>query len=307
MIYLGIDIGNHDTEGSNNIKYKSGAREVINAAGINPDARLVFCNDKTLLVGEIRSAMQYDKTSNLNMLALTLPIIAEKIEQEFEPRKQTISLGIGVPLTQMRNLRDKYVTYFKGKNVTFTYKKNEYDVTFGDVRCYPQGYSVLLHHYAEIMKPNGTEEIQALNVIDIGGGTADAFQMINGKPSTDTFRTFNMGVIHLLNRIKTEMDAEGIQVSDELLLLAIQKKHIFHKKANCIEKICVSFATEYVNEMIAELETSGYDLSLPTVWIGGGYQLFKEYISKNEKIFTIKEFDEFANAKAYEWLIRNGK
>lgn len=303
MIFLGIDIGNHDTEGSNGIKYKSGVREVINTVGINPDARLISCNGKTLLVGETRNAMQYDKTSNSNMMSLALPIIAEKIEMEYEPKTQTISLGIGVPLTQMRNLRDKYVSYFKGQNIVFTYKGKEYNVTFGNVRCYPQGYSVLLHHYDEIIADSADE----MNIIDIGGGTTDAFKLIKGKPSTETFRTLNIGVIHLLNRIRTEMDAEGIQVSDEMLLSAIRGKRIMHKKSDYIKRTCVSFTRDYVSELVAELEASGYDLSLPTVWIGGGYQLFKEYIGKNEKIFTIKEFDEFANAKAYEWLIRHGK
>lgn len=300
MIYLGADHGNDSFKSSNNVRYYSGVKEVINITGMDSDSNIVGYDGKTYLVGESRNAMQRDKTLNNNMLIQTLPAIGKKIKEEHEPHEQSVALGIGVPLTQMRNLRESYVNYFLGKKVDFTYNGEEYCINFVQVRCYPQGYSAMLHNYKELA---GAKEYL---VIDIGGGTVDAFKIVGKQKDMTTFRTFNMGTVHLANRIRTEFDADGINISDNMLESAVLGEKILHKRAEYIERTCTSFTSAYVDELLGQLKTT-YDMSLPVVWVGGGYQLFKGYIQKDDSIYIFKEFDAFANAKAYEWLIREGK
>lgn len=300
MIYLGADHGNDSFKSSNNVRYYNGVKEVINITGLDSDSNIIGIDGRTYLVGETRNAMHTDKTLNNNMMIQTLPAIAKKIQEEHEPHEQNIALGIGVPLTLMRKLRDPYVNYFAGKKVEFTYNNDEYCINFTQVRCYPQGYSTMLHHYEEL------KNVPEYIVVDIGGGTMDAFKMVGGKKDMSTFRTFNMGTVRLAEKIRTEFDADEINISDDMMRSAILGKEIFHKRADYIKATCTSFASAYADEITGQLK-SAYDMSLPVVWIGGGYPLFKKFIEKDKSIYSFKEYDAFANAKAYEWLIRNGK
>ena len=106
------------------------------------------------------------------------------------------------------------------------------------------------------------------------------------------------------DEIRDELETEGIRLSRETLTdIIIHSRKIRHKRADFIQTVCISHADKFISEVIGTLKQK-YDLSLPVIWIGGGYQFMKNYIKKDVDIFTVEEFDTFANADAYEVLVR---
>lgn len=299
MIYLGIDNGNHNVKSSNGVNYKAGIKPVIAGLAENDEWVINDGNGNSYLIGDERNAMLHDKTESSDMFLESLICIAKKIEEENEPREQKITLGIGTPLKQHKKLAKKYEDYFyKFSDFRFEWLGHEYKIGFQKVRCYPQGYAAMMHNYDLI------KTYPECIIIDIGGGTIDSFKMENRKPVKSSFSTLPMGVNKLLTQIRSETDAEGINISDDMLNDAIIVNEIYHKKAEFIRSVCTGLADRFTAEILNQLRANGYDLSLPVVFMGGGYNLLKNYIKKDGSIYTVKELDSFANAKAFEWLLK---
>lgn len=224
---LGIDNGNYYTKSSTGFKYMSGLKEDSTAvAALN---RITY-DGRHYTVGECRNAIEIDKTSNSNMLIQSLPAIAEGIKRNMGnavgmmPTSKSIELelGVGTPLKMYGKEAPKYRKYFIDQDLEYDWNGEKFHVLIKRVEVYPQGYAAYMANY------NMFADYSELNVIDIGGGTDDAFMIRNGLPVTETFRTLNDGVITLVNKCSDILEMEGIYISESQICNAIMDKDVFH-------------------------------------------------------------------------------
>lgn len=295
---LGVDNGNFETKSSKRMCYKSGCKQI--SSDTDADST-IFYNGKLYSVGETRSAMMLNKTLSENMWIQTLPAIAEAIEITGEARNNVIRLAVGVPLKHFRDMKTVYTDYFKDRSCSFVYKGKKYTVLITDVKCYPQGFAVYLHHY------NGLSQYKECVVIDIGGGTMDVFKVVSGKPVTASFRSFSSGVIHLINDVSETLSIDGINVSEDMVCEVMRMGNVNHRRKDEINAVCANKTQEYTRELIGQLKENGYDLDLPCILIGGGASLLYPYLETSGELYVVQTYDNFANAEAYAWLMDNGR
>lgn len=312
LYQVAYDDGNWATKVITNdaeVMYTSGVTPVMNSMDANEDGKdIITIEGEKFIVGESRDAMQYNKSNDKYALIRMLPAIAYSITKSNLSHVQDIALAIGTPLTQAALLKDQYIEYFKGKEVNFVYKNESFHLTFPYVQCYPQDYAVMLRNYDKHFK------CQTVSILaDIGGGTTDvlilehiANKLSGGKtPVVKNKKTFNIGIIHLVNQIKSELSVMGIDARDEIILNAIQGETVCHKYADYIGKTCVAFAEKFVRDLVSMLKENGYDLSYPVFFIGGGYKLLQVYFNKyDDEIFKIADFDALENARSFLWLLK---
>lgn len=290
----GIDSGYFYTKSSAGMKYKSGLIESVSDP-IGADHRILF-DSRYYSIGERRNAMELDKTADNNMLIQMLPALGYAIESRKMERRQELELGVGTPLKQYGQEWEKYREYFLGKDLDFLYNGKEYSIKINRVEVYPQGYAAYLAHYAEYGK------YPELNVVDIGGGTVDAFRISGGMPVTSTFVSIRFGVITLVNSIRDELEPERIFISESQICNAVMEQENLHLKADHIDMVARIQRNEYIKSLIYQLQERGFDFSVPTLFIGGGTMLLMKFWKKYN-INMVGCLDEMANAKAYEALL----
>lgn len=132
--------------------------------------------------GSSRQALVADKTADDRYYLLTLAAIAEEIKARDLPKKTSIILAAGLPLTRYGRERDAFSNYLKrtNKSVRFLYEGEEYQVTISQVMLFPQGFAAVAG-----MRILNEEPVFAL--LDIGGWTLDACSLTLGrtrKPAT---------------------------------------------------------------------------------------------------------------------------
>lgn len=310
IYFIGFDSGFGHVKSSKKQCFPAGVKLDSANSSITGTSNTLELNGIKYAFGTEVEQMIEDKSQNADMLIQLLACIAEDAVKKGigkdpgsngMPRKIKAALGIGMPLKYYGNkkLREAYIKYFseKFKNNVFRYAGEVFDITFVYVKCYPQAYAVY-----KVNKSKLTD--QEYIMIDIGANTIDSLKVVNGHPAEGSLFTFRKGVNHLLDEIRDELETEGIRLSRETLTdIIIHGRKIRHKRADFIQTVCISHADKFISEVIGTLKQK-YDLSLPVIWIGGGYQFMKDYIKKDADIFTVEEFDTFANADAYEVLVR---
>lgn len=322
LLIVGFDDGNSKT------KVATDDAEVMYDNGVTPlmytsdgkeeekDRDIITIGDEKIAVGESRDSMQRNKVKDNYAIARFLPAVSYAIDQYYNKkrvilgdnivRRMKIALAIGAPLTQTSVLREEYINSFIGSVVNYEYKGIEYELEIPYVRCYPQNYAVMLKNYNEHFK-----EKKISILVDIGGGTTDVMILehvrnrITGvsTPVVKNKNSFNIGVIHLLNQIKRELNVVGIDAREEIIMEAIQGGIFAHKNYEYIKRVCETITDKFARELIAMLRENGYDLSYPVYFIGGGYQLLKSYIDRDKSILMSGSFDALENARAFKWLM----
>lgn len=322
LLVVGFDDGNSKT------KVVTDDAEVMYDSGVTPlmysssgeeedkDRDIITIGNDKVAVGESRDSMQLNKVKDNYAIARMLPAVSYAIERYYDEknirldnsvtRQKKIALAIGAPLTQTAVLRKEYIDAFIGSVASWKYKGINYEIEIPYVRCYPQNYAAMMKNYNENFK-----EKKISILVDIGGGTTDVMILehvrnrISGKsePSVKNKNSFNVGVIHLLNQIKRELSVVGIDAREEIILEAIQGGSFSHKNYEYIQNVCETITDKFVRELIAMLRENGYDLSYPTYFIGGGYQLLKGYIDRDKSILMSGSFDALENSRAFKWLL----
>ena len=322
LLVVGFDDGNSKAKISTDnveVMYDSGVTPLMYTSSgeeEDKDRDIITIGDNKVAVGESRDSMQRNKVKDNYAIARMLPAVSYAIERycadrnirldNSVTRRQKIALAIGTPLTQASVLRKEYIDAFIGSVVAWKYKGINYEIEVPHVRCYPQNYAPMLKNYNDYFK-----EKKISIMVDIGGGTTDVMILehvrnrITGtsEPVVKNKNSFNVGVIHLLNQIKRELSVVGIDAREEIILEAIQGGSFSHKNYEYIQNVCETITDKFVRELIAMLRENGYDLSYPTYFIGGGYQLLKGYIDRDKTILMSGSFDALENARAFRWLL----
>jgi len=168
---------------------------------------------------------------------------------------------------------------------------------------YPQAYA------ATITALEHFKNVKIVNVIDIGGFTADLLRLTNMQPDMTVCTSLHYGVNLLFQRINEQVRAtgannvpdaviEGILLRDEMVLQDCPQERI---------DLVQSSAALFTQDLLQEISQAGLDLAENrTVFVGGGSILLKD--SKNKTGMVAKPIyvdNVHANAEGYRLIYDN--
>jgi plasmid segregation protein ParM len=170
-------------------------------------------------------------------------------------------------------------------------------LTIRRVFVYPQAYAAVVPQSRLLF---GT---QRMFIIDIGGYTTDVLLLRNAKPDLQFCRSLELGVITMNNDIIGKVSAlHDMKIEEEHILAAI--KGLETILPDSVIKTIRESATRHADTILDKLRELHVDLrSNPVIFIGGGAELFKNYI-ENSSMVAKAEFitDPKANAIGYDML-----
>ena len=124
----------------------------------------------------------------------------------------------------------------------------------------------------------------------------------NGMPQLSSLKSYQIGIITLLEDIKQELQKNEIVLTDYQIEKIIKDEDTFIIDDRSTE-IIKRKTSLYVKELVNKLKESGMELKNPTILVGGGFLLLEKYIRNNTDDFKYIEFlDIFANAEGYHKL-----
>lgn len=254
--------------------------------------------DKYYVVGSGRQPIQKNKTQTEDYYLLTLAAIAKELAYRNAGTAADIYLAAGLPLTSFGRDKKAFQDYLcrGGKPVSFRYEGQDYAVTISKVSLFPQGY-------AAVLTQNGLLDEPSVIVADIGGWTVDLMRLDDRIPNAATCRSMELGMIRCLDEI-----SEQIRRSLGLSMTAAQIESVLRADASRMDedakKIIRQEAEHYTKRLLSAIAESGLDVrAMPTVFLGGGAALLKQYVSAADGLCRPIILDDVSlNAKGYERL-----
>lgn len=303
-IFIGVDNGNFNQKTRHHV-FTTGLFESDKPETMSSD--LIHFNGAYYSLTHSRQNYERDKTKDDNAFVLTLFGIAKELlsrisKGEIEPASHyNITLGVGLPPGHFKRQHERFKGYFlkHGRNLSFTYNKQDFNIVIDDVFVAPQAYA------AVASKPSDLNRYPRYYIVDIGGYTTDVLLMTNNRPDVDTVRSENMGMIHLYNEIKNristdfELDLVDSQIDDVLQ----GRMHVLTQDVVAsIYRVC----DDYFERLLGALLERGVDFrTTPATFIGGGAIILHESIVNSERIARADfNSDIKANAIGYEELAK---
>lgn len=317
QIYVGIDDGNYDVKTPNTTT--PGGYTAHSSLPAMTEEYLLY-NGTYYVPDQERFEYLEDKTINERCLILTLfglakeiRYIAEKKSDDLQDIQEEISkmtkvaIGAGLPPSQWNKLRKKKLEYYKeqmSKEIEFEYCGLHYRTQMNFCQLYPQAW-------AAIVVNSKNEIIQNYNrfyAVDIGGGTMDIIQFIDGNPQTNKCDSEELGVLFMYQQIASDIKRSlGTKIDNKDIENIILKKNTVLPE-NVIAAILVEVQRWVDNKIINKLSQSKINFdSTPILFLGGGSILLKPFINKNEIIHNHHYLSNAAraNAKGYQIMVRN--
>jgi len=292
---------------------------------------VVLYDGHEYIISEKRITQENDKTKTPECLILTLFVIGQELlknpqirdtikgegrgrngNEGREPEQSTqiirIELLTGLPPEQFNNkeTRQSFIKYFTDKGV-FDFKFNNIPlrIEIVKVRVYCQGYAAVFTISEEL------EDVDDVNIIDIGGHTVDILLLVKGRIDADNFTSLQRGIDFLYRKInkrirnmggRHEMRSgtiENILKKDENTLKNYDKERV---------KAVDEEAREFATELLKTISGEGLDLIRDkTLFVGGGSILLKDYltdylIENDAASYPFFADNQFANAQGYQLI-----
>lgn len=287
---IAIDHGNHACK-SVHFNFVSGLAQ----HSVRPpmaDEVLEYNGEFWTLSGQ-RLPYRRDKTRDESFFILTLFAIAKELAYAGPlPSAEKVDLAVGLPPEHYGLLKDKFRDYFKrNQSVQFIYNDKPITIMIRDVFVYPQAFAAIAPQKSQL------KHHLRLFLVDIGGYTTDVLLLRQGKPDMQFCRSLETGVITMNNDIIRRVGAlHDMQIEDEHIsaVLAGKETILPEEVKDTIRKSAEQHAINILNQL-RELKV---DLrSNPTVFIGGGSALFRDYLEKSPLVASAT-FVENVNANA---------
>lgn len=258
---------------------------VFNAGLVRHGKRLpAIKTDMICFKGEYYSITQErnpyikDKSTDDTYFLLTLFAIAKELSRKGKHPdgvREKIYLAVGLPPSHIPFYRDTYAEYFisNGKEVSFEYNGENFDIEISRVTVFPQGFSAV----AEIM--GQLKNYPRTYIIDIGGYTTDVVMLANGKPDMSFCHSFNFGVIHMDNQVKRIVSAQyDVELEDDHIEGTLMGNTTL--PANIRDTIHQE-AERYADLLMRNLKEKGIDPTINMVlFVGGGSELFRNVLNR---------------------------
>lgn len=252
---------------------------------------------KYYVCGTGRQPLLKDKMANSNYYLLTLVAVAREIRNRGASRKEEVTLAAGLPLTGFGREKKPFRDYLLGRKnpVGFRYEGDAYEITFRDVRLFPQGYSAIA------MQPELISGEPSVLLADIGGWTVDLMRIDNGVPNAATCRSLEMGMIRCHDEIMEQVRRNtGLSVTDTQVERVLTGS-VFSIEPSARE-IILQNGRIYAEKVLSAIMEAGFDLrAVPSVFIGGGAGILERNVRPQDRLCrAIMLPDVHLNAAGYE-------
>lgn len=298
MYIVSVDLGNSQIKTPSTVPFTSG---IINHGSEKPSfaTDMLLYQDKYYSLSGTRLPYQQDKTDSEEWTALLLFAIARELQvQGVDTLMPHIALALGLP-PQHFALREKAESFYRNLSpMTFYYNGKRLMLYIDRVFIYPQGLAAV----APIIT-NFTGN-PLTYIVDIGGYTVDVLLLRHGRIDMTCCRSFNNGVIELINDIQSIGEAKYNTVLDEEHI----RQALIHPNESYVpDPLKVEMtnrAQSYSQKIISKLSEMKIDLKInPVIILGGGSILIKQYLSKMNIIVAAEYVDNLcANAVGYKIL-----
>ena len=256
-----------------------------------------------------RDAYRRDKTIDEVYLVLSMAAMAKELlyggAQPGELVERHVALSMGLPIAHLQRLREKYAKYFFGDEnhrLEFEYNGTPFRITVDAVHVWPQGYSAAIADkcYTEFAA------YPRAYIVDIGGYTTDVSVLANGKADMSYCESIEMGVIHLINKVKAAVQEECNYEIDDIAAESLLHHDPKVRVSPVLMKTVDNARKEYTSTLLRTLREKGIDfVTSYMIFMGGGSLMMekdiKEYVG-HDMIHFIDSVN--ANAAGYAALSR---
>jgi plasmid segregation protein ParM len=308
MINIGIDHGN------GNIK----TEHMIFTCGLSSQTEKIsefFAADRLCHNGVYygltsdRLPHKTDKTTDEDYQIFTLFAIAKELQERAEKEGKEftgfvgkdIVLSVGLPPADFERLKTpfkKYLMDLSKNGVNYKYNEKPMSFYIKDVYVYPQDFAACV-----IFKSGLIQEYSTVHCVDIGDGTVDIIDFVDGRPDKATIDSYEMGISQMRDKMKEVIRRKyGKSVKDKMIDDVLQNKKVICQ--DDVKGEIFKMAAEWTETVIGKLLTKVGDFSTaPTVFCGGGSMILKPYIEKSD-VFVYTDFiaDIHANAIGYQMI-----
>ena len=298
---ISIDHGNRQIKTSTGHAFTSGYVESGHL--LTMDSDVLQFNKKEYALSDKCIIQKNDKSVDDDYFILTLFAIGKELMAQPRQAANTpyeVELLTGLPPLHYKSLRKKFKTYFTERDDIIKIRLNNRHmaITIKNAYVYPQAYAAALTVYDEI------KEYPSVNIIDIGGYTADCLYLEKMQMNMNICTSLYKGVNTLFQKINEQARATGGQDIRESILeniLRNDKKTIDNYSKSRVDLV-QNQARKFAAEILSEASHTGQDLVEDmTVFVGGGAMLLRTYLEEcNIAKRMIFVNDLFANAKGYE-------
>ena len=254
---------------------------------------------KWYVCGTGRQPVQREKMANDTYYLLTLAAIARELERRHLPRRCTVALASGLPLTSYGRQKGSFKKYLlrSPQPVKYRYEGEAYEVTVEGVWLYPQGYSALAMH------PDLIAGEPSFLLMDIGGWTVDMMRLDNGSASAGTCRSLELGMIRCLDEAREQVLRDtGLSLTDAQIerVLSGQPCSMDEEARGVIERQ----GRQYTEHLLSAAMEAGFDLkALPVVILGGGAGVAARNLRESDRLCRVIPLtDSRINAAGFERL-----
>lgn len=249
--------------------------------------------DKYYVIGENHLIYQGNKTDSQDFFILTLAGLAEELKFRGLHEAKVV-LAAGLPLAWAKSQAADFRKYLmQEQELSFSFRREDYRVHLCGVEVFPQGFAAVC----------SVGTMKGFNMIaDIGNGTMNVMQIIDGKPIEKSLVTDKFGVSICMKEIRKELSKASGEEIPEMLVEPLLRDGV-QGRTDGMAVTVQRIAAQYTGNIIKRLADYGYKENLVHLYVaGGGGCLLRNYsdIASKGNVTFIE--DICANAKGYEYL-----
>ncbi len=249
--------------------------------------------DKYYVIGENHLIYQGNKTDSQDFFILTLAGLAEELKFRGLHEAKVV-LAVGLPLAWAKSQAADFKKYLmQEQELFFSFRKENYRVHLCGVEVFPQGFAAVC----------SAGSMKGINMIaDIGNGTMNVMQIIDGRPLEKSLVTDKFGVSICMKEIQKELSKSAGESIPEVMIEPMLINGL-QGRTDGVVKTVSRIAEQYAEDILKRLTDYGYKENLVHLYVvGGGGCLLRHYsdIASKGNVTFIE--DICANAKGYEYL-----
>ena len=275
-IVISVDHGNSNIKTENHV---FPASYVVSNHLPSLGADILVYHEKEYTLSDKRMPQLTDKTVDERYFILTLFAIAKELSDRddyYSGATVDVVLLVGLPPLHCKEMGARFSTYFKehGESVRFKFNNLLFSICITDVYVRPQAYAAVLTASDQLKGCN------TINIVDIGGYTADLLQLVENKPNMSVCTSLYNGVNLLIQKINEPVRAKGKQDIPDNVIEGVLLKNEAVLTDCSDERIALikNQSEQFTIELLHKIQQFGLDLSENTaVFIGGGSLLLREY------------------------------
>lgn len=296
LYILGVDPGNRNVKTPSTPPRFAGLEVSNNPLYVD---RVLYYGGKYYSHTDIRLDKRLDKTADNSYYILTLMAMGDELlAHGHRGGEYPVVLSTGVPPGNYREadlMRRTYQYYMQNESVTMEYGGYTFTLRFVDTIISPQGYASVVQILPRL------EQIPRVLIVDIGGGTVDFMELVNGRPTATVFASLPWGTNRSFERITDHFENIGDPVTEALIddVLLPNRTTVMRPEKQIVIR---EMAASYIEDLVRAARARNYPiLDDYVVFTGGGSILFNGSINSNKTLNVFEVVEEIrANSIGFE-------